>query len=73
MKGRDFMKLEKQDFMCAITKRVIDDFNSLTDLVFMQKYSCSKKTYYKRVMKYGDPYMNAPLAKFGKFLLRIMK
>lgn len=67
------MKLEKQDFMCAITKRVIDDFNSMTNHAFMQKYSCSKKIYYKRVMKYGDPYMKAPLAKFGKFLLRIMK
>lgn len=65
------MKLEKLDTMCAITKRVIDDFNSMTDKMFMSKYQCSKTTYYKRVMKYGNPYMNAPLAKIGKFLLKI--
>lgn len=64
------MKLEKTKTMCAITKRVIDDFNTLTDQAFFNKYSCRKSTYLKRVIKYGDPYMNAPLAKFGKFLAR---
>ena len=67
------MKLEKLDSMCEITKRVIDDFNSMTNKMFMAKYQCSKTTYYKRVMKYGDPYMNAPLAKIGKFLIKITR
>lgn len=62
------MKLMKTDSMCAITKKVIDDFNTLSKHVFFCKYSCSKGTYYRRVMKYGDPYMNVPLAKLGKFL-----
>lgn len=66
------MKLKKLDTMSAITKRVIDDFNTLCDKDFMRKYSCTKKTYYKRVKKYGDPYMNAPLAKIGKFLRKFM-
>lgn len=54
-----------------ITQRVIKDFNTMTDSMFMNKYSCTKKTYQKRVNRYGDPYMNAPLAKLGKFLLKI--
>jgi hypothetical protein len=65
------MKLEKTNAMCAITKKVVDDFNTLTDKGFFYKYSCSKKTYYKRVKRYGDPYMNAPLAKIGKFLEKL--
>lgn len=64
------MKLDKTNAMCAITKRVVDDFNSMTDLAFMSKYQCHKSTYYKRVIRYGDPYMNAPLAKIGKFLAK---
>lgn len=67
------MKLEKTKAMCEITKRVIDDFNTLTDQAFFNKYSCRKGTYLKRVIKYGDPYMNAPLAKFGKFLTKIAR
>ena len=62
------MKLEISDSMCAITKKVIRDFNSLTDDEFLRKYAARKIIYYKRVMKYGDPYMNAPLAKIAKFL-----
>lgn len=64
------MKLEKTKAMCAITKRVIDDFNTLSDQAFFNKYSCRKTRYLKRVIKYGDPYMNAPLANIGKFLVR---
>lgn len=56
--------------MCAITRKVVDDFNTMTEQAFMSKYSCKKSTYYKRVVKYGDPYMNAPLAKIGKFLAK---
>lgn len=62
------MKLQKTSAMCAITRRVVDDFNSLSEQAFMNKYKGSKRTYYKRVMRYGDPYMNAPLAKLGKWL-----
>lgn len=64
------MELEKTKGMCAITKRVIDDFNTLTEQAFFNKYSCKKSMYRKRIIKYGDPYMNAPLAKIGKFLAR---
>lgn len=62
------MKLEKTNAMCALTKRVIDDFNSISEQAFMNKYKASKMTYCKRVIRYGDPYMNAPLAKLGKWL-----
>ena len=62
------MKLEKTKDMCAVTRKVVDDFNTLTEQAFLNKYSCRKSTYLKRFLKYGDPYMNAPLAKIGKFL-----
>ena len=62
--------LLKTDTMSAVTKKVIDNFNRLDEQAFMNLYSCSKKVYYKRVMKYGDPYMNAPLAKIGKWLAK---
>lgn len=52
----------------ATTRKAIDDYNSMDDQTFMNKYSVSKKRYAKRVAKYGDPYMNAPLAKMGKKL-----
>ena len=52
----------------ATTRRVIDDYNSMSDQEFKNKYSGSKKTYAKRIARYGDPYMNAPLAKMGKKL-----
>lgn len=64
------MKLEKTKAMCAITKMVIDDFNNLTERAFLSKYYCKKSTYLKRVIKYGDPYVNAPLVKIGKFLAK---
>ena len=62
------MKLETTKDMCAITKRVIHDFNELSDMEFLCKYACRKNVYLKRVKKYGDPYMNAPLAKIGKWI-----
>jgi hypothetical protein len=52
----------------AVTKRVKKDWNTMSDKEFMAKYRGSKKTYLKRVRKYGDPYMNSPLAKLGKKL-----
>ena len=66
------MKLKKTKGMCAVTRKVVDDFNTLTDQEFFIKYGCKKKLYLKRVIKYGDPYMNAPLAKIGKFLNKII-
>lgn len=65
------MKLEILESMCDITKKVIKDFNSMTDTEFLRKYSCHKITYYKRVTKYVDPYMKSPLAKIGKSLLKL--
>lgn len=59
--------------VCSITKKVVENFNKLTDKEFKALYQCSKRRYYKRFMKYGDPYMNAPLAKIGKFLNRMYK
>ena len=56
--------------MCAITKKVVDDFNAMDDAAFLRKYACHKSTYLKRVKHYGDPYTNAPLAKLGKFLTK---
>lgn len=64
------IKIVKTDAMCEITKRVVDDFNTLSEMGFFGKYQCSKRTYLMRVIKYGDPYMNAPLAKIGKFLMK---
>lgn len=52
----------------AVTKRVKSDYNKLSDKEFARKYQTTKKVYAKRVSKYGDPYMNAPLAKLGKKL-----
>ena len=65
------MKLKKTDLMCKVTRKVVDDFNTLSDQAFFNKYSVSKRTYLKRVIKYGDPYMNSPLAKIRKFLNKI--
>lgn len=54
-----------------VTKRVKEDFNVLSNDEFVKKYSTTKETYYKRVQKYGDPYMNAPLAKLGKGIRKV--
>lgn len=52
----------------STTKKVIDDYNAMNEQQFKNKYYTSKQTYAKRVEKYGDPYMNSPLAKMGKQL-----
>lgn len=52
----------------AVTKRVKKDYNNLSEANFLAKYHTTKNTYRKRVNKYIDPYMNAPLAKLGKYL-----
>lgn len=58
------LKISKSD--SAVTKRVKSDYNKLSEGDFKRKYAGSKNTYAKRVEKYGDPYMNSPLAKAGK-------
>lgn len=55
----------------TITKRVKLDFNTLTDQEFLNNYAVSKMIYLKRVLKYGDPYMRAPLARLGKLLVKL--
>ena len=62
------MKPDKRD--SSVTKKVKNDYNNLTDKQFAAKYQASKKTYAKRVKKYGDPYMHSPLAKMGKKLAK---
>lgn len=66
------MYLMKSESMSNVTKKVIDDFNRMTNQEFLMKYFCKKKTYARRVAKYGDPYMKSPLAKIGKFLERLL-
>ena len=56
--------------LSKVTRRVMGDLNKLSNKEFLWKYACSKAKYRKRVAKYGDPYMNAPLAKLGKWLRR---
>ena len=72
MKRIDLIKLTKTANMSDVTKKAIDDFNSMNCKEFLYKYCCTKKKYFKRVMKYEDPYMKAPLAKLGKFLNKFM-
>lgn len=55
----------------SVTKRVKIDFNRLTDQEFLRKYAVSKAVYLKRVLRYGDPYMRAPLARIGKWLSKM--
>lgn len=63
-KTGDKMIANKYD--SATTKRVKDNYNNMSDEEFRRKYQTSKETYRKRVNKYGDPYMNSPLARAGK-------
>lgn len=42
----------------AVTKRVIGDYNRMSEQEFRNTYSVSKKTYANRVEKKGDPYAN---------------
>ena len=57
----------------SVTRKVKKDYNNLSDEEFRSKYQVSKDIYRKRVNKYGDPYMNSPLAKAGKRLEEINK
>lgn len=48
-------RLDYPDKATNTTKRVIDDYNSMSDKEFLWKYATSKKTYAKRIAKRGDP------------------
>lgn len=63
------MQANKSD--SAVTKRVKNDYNNLTDKQFMGKYHGSKSTYLRRVNKYGDPYKNGVLPKIGTALSKM--
>ena len=63
---RMLMGSDKSD--SSTTKRAKDDWKNMSDKEFRQKYGVSKDKYAKRVAKYRDPYMNAPLARLGKSL-----
>lgn len=52
----------------SATRKVKQDYQDLSDKQFFRKYAASKKTYAKRVSKYGDPYKHSPLAKTGRKL-----
>lgn len=52
----------------AVTRRVKQDYNSMSNNQFRTKYYVDKEVYRKRVNKYGDPYKNGSLAKVGKEL-----
>jgi len=65
------VKLVATKELSEVTKKVFKNFNKLSNQDFMNLYQCSKATYLKRVLKYGDPYMNAPLAKIGKALSKL--
>ena len=57
--------------LSRVTLKVIRDFNVLDAIAFMRKYSCTKETYLRRFILYGDPYMKAPLARIGKVLMKL--
>lgn len=65
--------LKKTEDLSRLTQKVMDCFNTMSDQEFLNKFQASKKVYLKRVIKYGDPYMNAPLAKIGKKLNAFIK
>lgn len=50
----------------VVTQKVISDYNELSCQGFFDKYAVTKKTYSRRVMEYGDPYINSPLAKLAR-------
>lgn len=53
-----------------VTQSVKRNWNTLTESQFLRMYSASKDLYKQRVIMYGDPYMNSPLAKLGKWLAK---
>ena len=63
-KGKKKYRANESD--SSVTKKVKADLSKMTGKEFRQKYQVSNTRYMKRVDKYIDPYMNSPLAKFGK-------
>lgn len=59
-------KYKAKDSDSSVTKKVKEDLSKMTGDEFKRKYQVSNTRYMKRVDKYIDPYMNSPLAKFGK-------
>lgn len=59
-------KYQANESDSSVTKKVKKDLSTLTGEEFKRKYQVSNTRYMKRVDKYIDPYMNSPLAKFGK-------
>ena len=57
-----------RDSDSRVTKIVKDAWNKVSEDEFIAMFSATKEVYKKRVIKYGDPYMNSPLAKLGKML-----
>lgn len=64
--GRNKYRAKSSD--SNVTKKVKNDLSKMTGEEFKRKYQVSNTKYMKRVDKYIDPYMNSPLAKFGKKL-----
>ena len=62
--GKKKYKAKESD--SSVTKKVKEDLSKMTGEEFKRKYKVSNTRYMKRVDKYIDPYMNSPLAKFGK-------
>ena len=60
-------KMRKNDTDSAVTRKVKNDYNTLNDNDFRQKYGTSRSTYAKRVekSKSGDPYADNPIVKRG--------
>ena len=59
-------RYEAKDTDSSVTKKVKKDLSQMTSQQFRKKYQFSNTRYMKRVDRYGDPYMNSPLAKLGK-------
>ena len=55
-----------KDTDSSVTKKVKKDLSQMTSQQFRKKHQVSNTRYMKRVDRYGDPYMNSPLAKLGK-------
>lgn len=51
-----------------VTRKVKQDYNTMTDEEFLKKYKGSKAKYAKRVEKYGDPYKKSQKSKIGRAL-----
>ena len=66
-------RYEAKDTDSSVTKKVKKDLSQMTSQQFRKKYQVSNTRYMKRVDRYGDPYMNSPLAKLGKRIEAVSK